>query len=89
MRGRTAQAALSCRCAAIHLVAPDEADPAEHNGDIWSRGPTKYGTILAAKIVLFLLDISINRDIPPWPYHGGIFFKKLAIGTENEYNGIN
>ncbi len=33
---------------------------AEHNGHIWSRSPTPYGTILAAKIVLFLLGISMS-----------------------------
>ena len=40
-------------------IAPDKAAAAEHNGDIWSRPPTQYGTILAAKIVLFSLHTSI------------------------------
>ena len=31
-------------------IAPDEAKAAEHNGDIWSRASTKYGTILAARL---------------------------------------
>ena len=42
-------------------IAPDKAGSEEHNGHIWSRSPTPYGTILAAKIVLFLLGISIKR----------------------------
>ncbi len=59
-RDRTAQAALSCRCAAIHLVVSGEAKPAEHNGDIWSRASTKHDAILAGKIPRFLLNISIS-----------------------------
>ena len=43
-------------------IAPDKAGSEEHNGDIWSRSPTQYGTILAAKIVLFLLGISISNS---------------------------
>ena len=39
---------------------PDKAKPAEHNGDIWSRASTQYGAILAAKIVLFLLKVSMR-----------------------------
>ena len=54
-----AQATLSCHSAAIHLVAPDEAAAAEHNGDIWSRPPTKYVTLLTGKNQRFLLGVSI------------------------------
>ena len=37
-----------------------EAKPEGHNGDIWPRALTKHGAILAAKIVLFLLKVSIK-----------------------------
>ena len=43
-------------------IAPDEAEPAANNGDIFARAPTMGGTILGAKIVLFLLGISISRQ---------------------------
>ena len=39
---------------------PDKAGSAGNNGDIFPRSPTQYGAILAAKIVLFLLGISIR-----------------------------
>ena len=39
-----------------------EAKPAGHNGDIWSRALTKHGAILTAKIVLFLLKVSISSS---------------------------
>ena len=42
---------------------PDEAETAEHNGDIWSRAPTKYGAILAGKNQRFLLGFSIRPII--------------------------
>ena len=63
-----AQATLSCRCAAIHLVMPDKAAFAEHNGHIWSRKPTLYGTIPAGRTVRFLLIV---------------LRKALAIGGED------
>ena len=48
-------------------IVPDKAKPAEHNGDIWSRASTQYGAILAAKIVLFLLKVSITVQITNEP----------------------
>ena len=60
MQVRTAQAALSCRYAAIHLVGPDEAEPAANNGDLFARAPTQYGTIPAGRTVRFLLGDSIT-----------------------------
>ena len=44
---------------------PNEAETAEHNGDIWSRAPTKYGAILAGKNQRFLLGFSINGMLSP------------------------
>jgi hypothetical protein len=38
----------------------DEAAFAEHNGDIWSRKTTKYGTNTAGKRGRFLLEDSIK-----------------------------
>ena len=35
--------------------APDKAEPAEHNGHIWSRAPTPYGTNFAGKTLQLLL----------------------------------
>ena len=42
---------------------PDEAETAEHNGDIWSRAPTKYDAILAGKNQRFLLGVTV-KPIP-------------------------
>ena len=44
--------------------APGEAAAAEHNGNIWSRPPTKHGTNPAAKIVWFLFGFRKRRIIP-------------------------
>ena len=50
---------------------PDEAETAEHNGDIWSRAPTKYGAILAGKNQRFLLGFSIKKiKAPDRPVRG-------------------
>ena len=40
-------------------IVSGEAKPAEHNGDIRSGALTKHDAILAAKIVLFLLKVSM------------------------------
>ena len=40
--------------------ASDKAPSAEHNGYIWSRKATQYGTNSAGKILQFLLGDSIN-----------------------------
>ena len=40
-------------------MASDEAAAAGHNGDIWPRPPTKYGTILAVKKQMVLWKNSI------------------------------
>ena len=67
-----------------------EAAAAGHNGDIWPRPTTKHGAIPAAKIVLFLLGISIKydkkgrRDAPFFLFCVTIFFHlvffSFAIG---------
>jgi hypothetical protein len=41
--------------------APDKAEPAANNGDIFARAPTQYGTISAGRTVRFLLGDSVRR----------------------------
>jgi hypothetical protein len=48
-------------------IAPDKAAFAEHNGDIWSRKPTQYGTIPAGRTVRFLLGDSMSLSNAPCP----------------------
>ena len=61
---------------------PDEAEPAANNGDIFARAPTMVGAILAAKIVLFLLGISISPIRPqgPAPPLWGLRGQQAALG---------
>ena len=58
---------------------PGEAAAEEHNGDIWSRPPTKPGANPAGKIQVFLLKNSIRCG-------DGAFFRNTSALQETLTN---